>query len=254
MFKNEAAALGEWLDHYIHHGVEHFYLIDDKSTDESVSVVQPYVDAGYVSLSTVDHPYYPGRQRDLYNAHVLPYISETHWLLMVDLDEFMWSPRAVDLKQVLTSFNHVAQVQVIHTLFGSNGHDATPPGGLVASYTRRALNSPTEKPGNYKYFVNSAKADVSALNVHSAGFVIRDKAPYYVMDASWFVLNHYCCQSRQFWRETKCTRGDSDHYRVRTMSDFDVYDLNDVEDTRLLEQNRDTALAFERPGPPRRDL
>jgi hypothetical protein len=237
MFKNEEAALGEWLDHYIHHGVQHFYLIDDKSTDESVSVVKPYIDRGYVSLFVVDHPYYLGRQHDLYNKHILPNISETR-LLIVDLDEFMWSPRAIDLKEVLAQLDHVAQVQVTHTLFGSNGHDTRPTGGLVASYTRRARHCPTEVPGNHKYFINSTRADVSSLGVHHAEFVRRDDAPYYMMDASWFILNHYCCQSREFWRETKCTRGDADEYRVRTMADFEQYDLNDVEDIQLLEQNR----------------
>jgi hypothetical protein len=55
---------------------------------------------------------------------------------------------------------------------------------------------------------------------------------------TWFVLNHYCCQSREFWQNTKCTRGDADSYRVRTMKDFATYDLNDVKDTRPLEQNK----------------
>ena len=226
------------MDHYIFHGVQHFYLIDDKSTDRSASVVKPYVDRGYVSLFTVDHPYYLGRQHVLYNKHILPHISETNWPLIVDLDEFMWSPRGIDLKDVLAQLDQVAQVQVTHTVFGSNGHDSTPAGGLVASYTRRARDCPTEEPGNHKYFINSTRADVSNLGVHHAEFVRRDNAPYYMMDSSWFILNHYCCQSRQFWRETKCTRGDADECRVRTMADFEQYDLNDVEDTRLLEQNR----------------
>ncbi len=248
IFRNEAAALGEWLDHYIHHGVEHFYLINDNSTDESLSVVAEYIKLGRVSLSTVDHPYYLGRQHYLYNSCILPRISETHWLLIVDLDEFMWSPRATDLKQVLSHLDGIAQVQVSHTLFGSNGHDASPQGGLVESYTRRASDSPTEEPGNHKYFINTTIAEVSSLGVHSAQFAAKEGAPYYIMDSSWFILNHYCCQSKQFWRETKCTRGDADNYRVRSMDDFDVYDLNDTEDTRLLEQNR--SIVGRRPRTP----
>jgi hypothetical protein len=240
IFKNEEFAMREWIEHYLHHGVEHFYMIDDNSTDASVAILQPYVERGLVTLVHVEHPYYLGRQRDLYNAHVLPHINETHWMLMADLDEFVWSPRAIDLRDVLASLDHIAQIQMEHTLFGSNGHIDNPPGGIVASYTRRAKDSPTRDPGLLKYFVNSTNATHTSLGVHYADFVPHEgkEAHFYNMDSSWFVLNHYCCQSREFWRDVKCKRGDADDYLVRTMADFEKYDLNDVEDTRLLGQNR----------------
>lgn len=239
IFKNEERALPEWLQHYLHHGVEHFLLIDDKSDDRSVALLQPYINAGLVTLFQESHPYYLGRQRALYNKHILPRIEETHWLLMVDLDEFVWSPRGADLRGVLAQLDGIAQIQMVHTLFGANGHDRNPAGGIVESYTRRASASPTHEPGNLKYFVNSRRAVYSSLGVHSAAFLAKEgmDAPYYIMDESWFVLNHYCCQSREFWQTVKCARGDADNYRVRTMDDFATYDLNEVEDTRLLEQN-----------------
>jgi hypothetical protein len=245
MFKNEERSIREWVEHYIHHGVEHFYLIDDDSTDDSVAQIGRYIDDGRVTLfSERQHPYYLGRQHTLYNRYILPHQYETHWLLMVDLDEFMWSPRAVDLREVLSQLDHVAQVQVIHTLFGSNGHIQDPAGGLVESYIRRSKDCPTREPGNYKYFVNSTRAAVSSLGIHTASFTAKTgvDAPYYIMDETWFVLNHYCCQSLELWRDIKCARGDADNWRVRTVEDFALYDLNDVEDTRLLGQNR-TILA-----------
>ena len=33
IFKNEAMNLKEWIEHYILNGVEHFYLINNGSTD-----------------------------------------------------------------------------------------------------------------------------------------------------------------------------------------------------------------------------
>jgi len=51
-------------------------------------------------------------------------------------------------------------------------------------------------------------------------------------------INHYSCQSKNFWIEVKMTRGDSDNYLVRSMVHFDMLDKNDVEDIRLLEQNK----------------
>ena len=237
IFKNEERNMREWLDHYLHHGVEHFYLIDDGNTDCSAEVLKPYTEAGLATVYYESHPYYLGRQYNLYNKHVLPYFAETHWLLMVDLDELVWSPRSTDLREVLRQLDHIAQIQMTYMLFGSSGHDADPKGGLVASYTRRAAARPTHELANLKYFLNSTRANCAGLGLHTAVFSPKEgkDAPYYIMDETWVVLNHYRCQSREFWRNVKCTRGDADNYRVRTMEDFNAYDFNDVEDTRLLE-------------------
>ena len=53
----------------------------------------------------------------------------------------------------------------------------------------------------------------------------------------YFIMNHYNCQSREFWDKTKCTRGDGDGYCVRLPEHFSIFDLNDVEDLDLYHQN-----------------
>lgn len=246
MFKNEGHCLKEWLDHYVYHGVEHFYLINDASTDAYKEILTPYLEKGLVTLYESSRPYYLGRQRDNYNDYILPHVAnkETHWLLMCDLDEFLWSPRAIDLKDVLALMDHTWQLQVDHTLFGSNGHEKdVPENTIVQSYTRRAAESPTINPGGRKYFVNSLNATIISLNVHHATGTPNDPSKeFFVFGEPYFVLNHYCCQSKEFWQTVKCSRGDSDYYRVRTMADFNEYDLNDVEDVRLFEQNKGLGL------------
>ena len=113
MFKNEERALKEWLQLYLYHGADHLYLIDDGSDDRSVSVLDPFIAKGVVTLfQEKNHPYYLARQHTLYNRYVLPHIEEAHWLLMVDLDEFMWSPRSINLCEVLAELDHVGQIQM----------------------------------------------------------------------------------------------------------------------------------------------
>jgi hypothetical protein len=34
VFKNESHILEEWLLHYIYRGIDHFYLVNDNSTDD----------------------------------------------------------------------------------------------------------------------------------------------------------------------------------------------------------------------------
>ena len=40
IFKNEAVAMREWLQHYMRQGVEHFYMIDNGSTDDWKSQIE----------------------------------------------------------------------------------------------------------------------------------------------------------------------------------------------------------------------
>ena len=42
VFKNEAMGMEEWLNHYIMQGVEHFYLIDNGSTDGTAAIAESY--------------------------------------------------------------------------------------------------------------------------------------------------------------------------------------------------------------------
>lgn len=238
LFKNEAHCIKEWVDHYLFHGVEHFYLINDSSTDNSVDILQEYINKGLVTLYNSTYGYYLGRQKDMYNEYILPHVKnkETKWLLMVDLDEFMWSPQSINLNDVLNICNNFAQIQVNHTLFGSNEYIDQPP-SLVKYFTRR---SSRPSPGNIKYFVHSLY-DFESLNVHHATFTNKEDElnidKFVILGPEYFVLNHYCCQSLQFWENIKCTRGDGDHYLIRTLNDFHKFDINTTEDFDLLNQN-----------------
>ena len=55
------------------------------------------------------------------------------------------------------------------------------------------------------------------------------------------LLNHYSIQSKDFFLKNKGTRGDSNGYYAandRNNAWFSICDINDVEDTRLAEQNK----------------
>jgi len=237
VFKNESLILKEWLDHYIFHGVDHFYLINDSSTDDFLTILQPYIDNGIVSLFqyTSDWSYYLGRQKDMYNHFIFPHIHETVWLAMIDLDEYLWSPMSVDLKNTLKICEHIGQIQVKTHLFGSNGH-LKQPSSIVQSFTKRSVFLKDE---GIKYIINT-RFKFKELTIHHAYFVDKkdEENHFLIIGAPYFCLNHYSCQSREYWNTIKCARGDGDHWRVRTPDDFDLVDLNELEDMELYEQNK----------------
>jgi hypothetical protein len=234
LFKNEEHIIEEWIEHYLSRGVEHIYLINDKSTDGFLPKIQRYIDSGIVTLFNAEFDYYQRRQRDMYNTFIMPVLKETKWMIMVDLDEFLWTPVSKDLNVMLDRCSNFAQIQVCHTLFGSNGFIEQPK-SVVSSFTKRAKNS----VGFQKYIINTDYEFVS-LNVHSASFkddiYVNDANKFVLLGPEYFRLNHYSCQSLNFWKEVKCTRGDSDNYRTRTLEDFHKLDLNEVDDFDLANQ------------------
>ena len=204
MFKNEECALKEWIEHNKYHGAQHIYLIDDDSTDASIQVIQPYIEEGYVTLFRANNwGRYLGRQRDIYNHFILPLVNQkvSKWFFICDLDEFLWSPESIDLKILLDRCNHLSQIQINHTQFGSSGHIEQPP-CIVKYFTYK------EKTESilYKYFVNS-NFNFSSLNIHYASYVdTSDSVGTFIKLENYFKLNHYRVQSFNFWKNVKCTK------------------------------------------------
>jgi len=238
MFKNESHSIKEWIQHYLHHGVDHFYLINDNSNDNFMDSIQEYIDGDKITLFNTKEDYYFGRQRNIYNKYILPVLKETKWLLMVDLDEYVWSTMDINLCNILKSCEHLGQIQIRQAIFGSNGLIKQPK-YVVESFTKRRLDNSMD--AKYKYFINS-DYEFSSLNIHHADFVnaefVTDVTKFMIINLEYFVCNHYCCQSKEFWNNVKCTRGDSDNYLVRKEDDFNFYDINEVEDFELYNQNR----------------
>ena len=43
MFKNESSIIKCWIQHYIDEGIDHFYLIDNGSTDNFKTEIKDYM-------------------------------------------------------------------------------------------------------------------------------------------------------------------------------------------------------------------
>ena len=238
ILKNESHSIKEWLEHYIYRGIQHFFLINDASTDNTLEILKPYVDSGKVTIFENNDHYYIGRQKNAYNRFFLPIFKVSTWWLIVDADEYVWSPDHIQLLDVLNMCYKYGQVQINNTVFGSNGHIEQPK-SLVQSMTKRTSEYPSANRGNYKYFINS-DFEVTSLNIHHATFLNKEHEinNFLLVHDPWFIMNHYCCQSLEFWKNVKCMRGDADDYKNRDLEMFDYFDINEVDDTRLYEQNK----------------
>jgi hypothetical protein len=245
IFKNEGHILAEWLNHYRAQGVDHVVLIDNGSTDDYLPGLQPFLDAKYVSLF-VDGTKY--KQAALYNKYSEPFWARFAWLIVVDLDEFMF---AVDgpLSWWLTTqvAPEVALIHVAWTMFGSSGHVTQPP-SVIQGFQRRAADSDSKKCWQLVKSVIRTSA-LQRLDVHqpktktplASNQVLRIPCVSPRDPAPPVRIYHYAIQSWQFFSAVKMTRGDVHTVAsngVRDKAYFIRYDANDVEDSTLAQADR----------------
>lgn len=133
-FRDEARYLDEWLTFHAGVGVDHFYLYNNRSEDDFLSVLAPWIAARKVTLA--DWPG-AGGQVAAYNHCLRRARRSTRWLAFIDIDEFLFSPSGRRLPEVLRQYEDLPAVFVYWRLFGSSGHDRRPGGPVVEAYTRR---------------------------------------------------------------------------------------------------------------------
>lgn len=138
IFRDEAKWLPEWLEYHLLVGVEHFYLINHKSEDNYLEVLQPYIDKGLVTLtnhwepsvSEVPMKFYSLQHRN-YEQCIARCKWETYWLATLDLDEFLVPMAGDSLPPILQEFHQEVGIQVNWTTFGTGGVEEIPSDQLL---------------------------------------------------------------------------------------------------------------------------
>jgi hypothetical protein len=277
VFKNENHIFKEWLDHYIMHGVEHFYLINDNSNDNYVTVLQPYIDKGLITLYHNDIPWYAiGRQKDIYTKYFTQHLKDTFWMAIIDLDEFLYAPKEPMLPRVLAKYEEYGYIVVNWALFGSSGL-VKQPASVVEGFTKRGKfaqkiwrkqinNAPVPKfwpvtisETDDRFYYDHLVGPKCILNtqylisfdVHSASSTKPDTNASYAVNYTdpELLINHYFTQSEEYWKNVKIPRGNV-CYCEDTYFDMHIFELwnsecNNVTDTALLEQNKELRQKLE---------
>ncbi len=165
IFKDEATYLKEWVEFHIANGVDHFYLYDNLSSDNSVEVLAPFVKEGYVTRIKWTKSKSLGGQRAAYQHCLETNGSSSNWIAFIDLDEFLFGVSS-ELPSVLRDFEQFGGVFVHWQNFGSSMWVKRVPGDVISRFTNRA---PTGWSRNRegKSIVQPSKLDSwSNLKVH----------------------------------------------------------------------------------------
>ena len=137
IFQNEAPYLKEWLEFHKLQGVEHFYLYNNNSEDDYMSVLKPYIKEKEVTLEQWsfnydygDWPQWIRIQTGAYMHCIKNYGDDTKWLAVIDTDEFLFCPSGIKIPKFLKAFHVYAGVVVNWLKFGTSGIEDLEPGML----------------------------------------------------------------------------------------------------------------------------
>jgi hypothetical protein len=221
VFKNESHILEEWIEHYIKQGVDHFFLTDNGSTDNYMTILDKYITSGTVSLNINPERYNHTGHLNYY----LDNIKNYDWTIVCDLDEFIYARKDFSkISDYLRNLNeNVNQIHIPWKLFGSNGH-IKQPDRVIPNFLKR-LHCPSAFSINCKC-INRTK-NIERMDLHrcflidysglftSDGNSIGDGRHEFatisetVLNNSQLHLNHYAIQSWEWFSAIKMTRGDA---------------------------------------------
>jgi Glycosyltransferase family 92 len=132
VYRDEAPYLREWIEFHRLVGVQRFFLYDNKSTDDHLEVLQPYVEEGIVVLH--DWPHFPAGQHSAFEHCLQAHRDDARWIAFIDLDEFLFSPTDEPVSEVLRDFEQWPGVGVNSVFFGTSGHRTRPAGLVIENY------------------------------------------------------------------------------------------------------------------------
>jgi hypothetical protein len=274
IFKNETQIIKEWVNHYLNQGVQKIFLIDNGSTDNYFSIIEPYIINKIIYLVKDSKPQ---SQAELYNKYFLNLCKKYTWAIICDLDEFIYAKNGFKkisgYLEYINKYKHISQIFIPWKMFGSNGYntlDKLQPESVIKTFTKRfdysknkIVNGITFKENNdiFTYTKCIVKTKyLLKLNIHShimmptfnnyynfiTPFKINNihksksfcKVNENILNNSFLNLNHYAIQSLDYFTRVKMTRNDAVHHKnVRNKEYFNSYDnnCNDKDDNELSE-------------------
>ena len=257
LFKNEGHALGEWVEHYAREGASSIHLVNNNSDDDYLTPLSPWREKGLVHLHEDSRLH---AQRQIYNDYLQGLRSECEWLLVCDLDEFIYARRPhhsiVDyLEQIHWS---TSCIHLPWKMFGSSGLKEQPE-SITHGFTRRANADHSHvcmpSPGLIPAKIIARASRIRSLDVHTCNLTWgrrllpngdpAEKTSFqatseHLLSEHPLHLNHYAIQSESLFRSIKMTRGDvgsKSYSNIRDMAYFSKYDTNSVSDQELAEKH-----------------
>lgn len=157
--RDSAANIAEWLEFHRRSGLEHVYMYDNGLEEAALEVVHDPIFSDFVTVIPFLTPGHPGFTRLIVSSKpdvgrlapsvffqqlaywhaITNFGAGWRWMTFIDSDEFLFPAAATDLCAALEDYSDLPGLVMFWSMFGFSGHEAPPPGGIVANYTRRSV-------------------------------------------------------------------------------------------------------------------
>ncbi len=233
--KNEGPYFKEWLDWHLNQGVEKFYIYDNESTDSTKEVLAPYIASG-----VVEYTYFPGQKKQLaaYDDCFEKHRTETRWLAVIDLDEFLVPMKDRTMVDYLRGMEKYSVVEINWLVYGSGGAKSQEAGGVMERFRCHSL--PEHQLNTHVKSIVDPRRVCTMTGCHEAARIsgraadshgvplkkgFRDRKP----QQDIVRINHYAVKSYEEFL-AKRSRGRARVTTLRDMGYFEAYDLNDIKE------------------------
>lgn len=236
--KNERPYLAEWIGFHRTQGVDHFFFVENDSTDGTYEYLLQLQSKGLV---TVEQMTGAPVQFRAYNHILKKHGHKTKWLAFTDCDEFLFSPVG-NLQQILKGYEKYSAVTARWLMFGSNGHEKKTEDLVIERFTKRAaipdkhIKSIVQPKQTYKVGDDPHTFRTRGKVADEHGFIMPKQyaITHERKTADILALAHFHNKSKEEaykrWTENICPS--SNKYRDFNIC-FPAFDLNEVEDLRL---------------------
>ena len=238
--RNRAPYIKEWVLFHFLLGVRFFYIglheCDDNS-DEILIELSRKINITIVKVPEKTKTFF---QIDFYQFIFDRYKNEVDWMAFIDGDEFLYPTQEHCLQDVLSKIqnNKRSALAVYWSCFGSSFHEKEPEGLVTENFKYCApVNFGPNR--HIKSIVNTARdrlVRVENPHLFITSFGTYDEQDRLITEASsdhlptyeQIGINHYVCQSREFFVKTKQPQSSSQGFIQRSEEFWLVHDRNEI--------------------------
>jgi hypothetical protein len=233
--KNEGPYFKEWIEWHQSKGVEKFYIYDNESTDNTKEILEPYVKSGLV-----EYIFWAGNKQQLYvyDNCLDKHRFDTHWIAIIDLDEFIVPIEDKTIPDFLKRFENFAAVEINWLIYGSGGAKEKEAGNVMERFKHHSI--PNYILNRFVKSIVNPKRVFSFIGCHEASRVSGHTADSHGQPVTKYFrereplhdvirINHYAVKSYQEFLE-KRARVRARTTTQRGLENFNKFDLNDIKE------------------------
>lgn len=236
--RNEGLYIREWVLFHQIVGVEHITIYNNNSDDNTLEVLQPFVESGFVDV--IDWPFPNPSQLAAYSNYVANHRGP-FWCAFIDCDEFLWSPQYDTIQEALDSRpNPRSAYGVNWMVFGSGGQTEYEDKPVIERFTwRPATSHPVDDHVKSVIWMDQNVSVIDPHHFNTERGTINENGqaiggPFSHHCSNVLRINHYSSKSLAEWRK-RIQLGKPDRGGVEVREDEWYWDRQqqDVDDREI---------------------